>query len=112
GNKKNEVWPVAPFITVACIPFFDLGNDLKNNPAFLAWDFMEKNIYNHEGFIVESLDANNLDKEGRPQQNCNFVVGMDILTPALMIENAFSGLIWEYFMRNRFIQSACRLVFK
>ncbi|MGE4356962.1 MAG: glucoamylase family protein [Candidatus Omnitrophota bacterium] len=112
GNKKNGVWPIAPFITIACLPFFSLEDDLRNNPAFLAWDFMERNIYNHEGFVVESLDANFLDKEGKPQQNCNFIVGMDILTPALMIENAFSGLIWKYFMRNRNIQNALRLVFE
>ncbi|MCM8783910.1 MAG: PKD domain-containing protein [Candidatus Omnitrophica bacterium] len=112
GNKKNEVWPIAPFITIACIPFFDLEDDLKNNPAFLAWDFMEKNIYNHEGFIVESLDANSLDKEGRPQQNSSFIVGMDVLTPVLMIENAFSGLIWEYFMRNYYVQKAIDIVFR
>lgn len=111
GNKKNGVWPIAPFITISCLAFFDLENDLKNNPAFLAFDFMEKNIYNHEGFIIESLDANSLDKEGKPQQNCSFVVGMDILTPALMIENAFSGLIWEYFMRNYYIKQAVSLVF-
>ncbi|MCM8798433.1 MAG: hypothetical protein NC821_03070 [Candidatus Omnitrophica bacterium] len=111
GNKKNGVWPIAPFITIACLPFFDLEGDLKNNPAFLAWDFMEKNIYNHEGFVIESLDANDLDREGRPKENCSFVVGMDILTPALMVENAFTGLIWEYFMRNYYIQSALKLVF-
>ncbi|MFN7170817.1 MAG: glucoamylase family protein, partial [Candidatus Omnitrophota bacterium] len=55
GNKKNGVWPVAPFITISCLPFFSLENDFKNNPAFIAWDFMEKNIYNHEGFVIASL---------------------------------------------------------
>lgn len=112
GNKKNDVWPIAPFISIACLPFFDLENDFKNNPAFLSWDFMEKNIYNHEGFIIESLDSNDLDKEGRPKPNCSFIVGMDILTPALMLENAFSGLIWEYFMRNYYINRAVSLVFQ
>jgi hypothetical protein len=110
-NQKNGVWPIAPFITIATLPFFDLENDFKNNPAFLAWDFMERNIYNHEGFVVESLDAHSLDAQGRPRQNSNYIVGMDILTAALMIENALSGLIWEHFMRNQYVQRACELVF-
>lgn len=110
-NKKNNVWPIAVHAAISALPFFNLENDFKDNHAFLAWDFMEKNIYNHEGFIIESLDANSLDDEGRPRQNSNYTVGMDILTPALMLENAFSGLIWEYFMRNQYVQNACRLVF-
>jgi len=111
GNKKNDVWPIAVHAAVTTLPFFDLENDFKYNPAFLAWDFMEKNIYNHEGFIIESLDANSLDKDGRPRPNSNYTVGMDVLTPALMLENAFSGLIWDYFMRNQYVKRACELAF-
>ncbi len=110
-NKKNGVWPIASHAAISALPFFNCDGDFKDNPAFLTWDFMEKNMYNHEGFIIESLDANTLDKEGRPFSNSAFTVGMDILTPAIMIENAFSGFVWKYFMQNRRIRNACEMVF-
>lgn len=110
-NKKNGVWPIAAHAAISTLPFFDCNGDFKDSPAFLAWNFMEKNIYNHEGFIIESLDANTLDKEGRPSSNSAFTVGMDILTPAIMLENTFSGFVWKYFMQNRRIRSVCKMVF-
>ena len=47
-----------------------------------------------------------VDENGIPEVNSHWLVGMDIIFPAVMIENYFSGLIWDNFMRNFYVQFA------
>jgi len=47
-----------------------------------------------------------LDHNGVPEVSSNWIVGMDVIFPALMVENYFSEFIWENFMQSRNIQFA------
>lgn len=108
-NKRNGIWPVSTYAAASTIPFFDVP--LKDNPGFKALKFMYPNMTDRTGLLIQSLDANNLDEDGRPKVNSNWMVGMDILTPPIMIENYLSGLVWNTFMRNENIKFALDSIF-
>lgn len=104
-NDKNGIKPVAPHASIACLPFFD-DLPILENPAFKNFSKIRNRAVDRSGLIIQSLDASRVDENGIPQVNSHWLVGMDIIYPVLMIENYFTGLIWENFMSNSCIQLA------
>lgn len=104
-NQKNGVRPVAPYASIASLPFFE-DRPLRENPAFRNFLKVHQRAVDRSGLLIESLDASRVDEEGIPEVNSHWLVGMDIVFPALMIENYFSNLIWDNFMRNFYVQFA------
>lgn len=109
-NEKNGVRPIAPHAGIACLPFFE-ELPITENPAFKLFLKVHEKAVDRSGLLVESLDASRLDEKGLPEVNSHWLVGMDIIYPALMIENYFTGLIWDNFMRNFYIKFAILKVF-
>ncbi|MDP8233261.1 MAG: glucoamylase family protein [Candidatus Saelkia tenebricola] len=104
-NDKNGIRPVAPYASIGSLPFFD-DQPLLENPSFKMFAKIRTKAVDRSGLLVESLDASKLDSNGIPEVNSHWLVGMDIVFPALMIENYFSGLIWDNFMNNFQVQFA------
>ena len=104
-NNKNGIKPVAPYAAFSCLPFFD-NQPLLENPSFKMFAKTHTKAVDRSGLLIESLDAANLDSSGIPEVNSHWLVGMDIIFPALMIENYFTGLIWDNFMSNFQVQFA------
>ena len=59
-------------------------------------------VWGRYGFV----DSFNLDKDWYS----DIVIGIDQGPILLMIENYLTGFVWRYFMRNRYIQRAMKLV--
>ncbi|MDP8253047.1 MAG: glucoamylase family protein [Candidatus Kaelpia aquatica] len=104
-NSKNGIKPVAPYAAIGSIPFFQ-EYAILDNPAFLMFYEIRDKAFDKSGLLVESMDAGSLDHNGVPEVSSNWIVGMDVIFPALMVENYFSEFIWENFMQSRNIQFA------
>jgi hypothetical protein len=104
-NSKNGIKPVAPYAAIGSMPFFQ-EKALLENPAFLMFYQIRGSAVDSTGLLIESLDAASLDSNGAPNVNSHWIVGIDVIFPALMVENYFSEFIWDNFMRSRNIQFA------
>ncbi len=104
-NSKNGIKPVAPYAAIGSMPFFQ-EQAILDNPAFLMFYKIRNKAFDKTGLLVESVDAGSLDHNGVPEVNSHWIVGMDVIFPALMVENYFSEFIWENFMQSRSIQFA------
>ncbi|MDD5613620.1 MAG: glucoamylase family protein [Candidatus Omnitrophica bacterium] len=104
-NNKNGIKPVAPYAALGSLPFFD-DRPILENPAFRMFYKVRNKAVDRSGLLIESLDAGCLDEGGVPVVNSDWLVGMDIIFPAIMIENYFSDLIWDNFMRSSSVQFA------
>jgi hypothetical protein len=109
-NDKNGVKPVAPYAAIGALPFFE-ELPLTQNPAFRFFAKVHKKIVDRSGLLIESLDAGRIGPDGLPEVNSHWLVGMDIVFPALMIENYFTNLVWDNFMSNFYIQYSLLKVF-
>ncbi len=104
-NSKNGIKPIAPYAAIGSMPFFQ-EQAILDNPAFLMFYKVRNKAFDKTGLLVESIDAGSLDYDGVPEVNSHWVVGMDVIFPALMVENYFSEFVWENFMQSRNIQFA------
>ncbi|MDP8216458.1 MAG: glucoamylase family protein [Candidatus Kaelpia imicola] len=104
-NSKNGIKPVAPYAAIGSMPFFQ-EYAILDNPAFLMFYKIRDKAFDRSGLLVESMDAGSLDREGVPEVNSHWIVGMDVIFPALMVENYFSEFIWKNFMQSRNVQFA------
>jgi len=104
-NSKNGIKPIAPYAAIGSLPFFQ-DKAILDNPAFLMFHKIKGKAFDNTGLLVESIDAASLDEDGAPEISSHWIVGMDVIFPALMVENYFSEFIWENFMQSRNIQFA------
>jgi len=109
-NDKNGIKPVAPYAVIGSLPFF-YELPLLENPAFRFFAKVHNKIVDRSGLLIESLDAGRIGCDGLPKVNSHWLVGMDIIFPALMIENYFTNLVWDNFMNNFYIQYSLLKIF-
>jgi hypothetical protein len=105
--KDNKYDCVATYASASAIVFF--SENLKKNIAFHSFKnlYKSKNMTNWTGFISESVVAS----DPSLPQACDYVVGMNVMCPAVSIENFRSKSIWNAFMSNKYIQQSCSVIF-
>ncbi len=101
ASAGNHDGTIAPYASIASMPFTP---DLSYNALKAMLQKYGALIWGKYGFV----SAFNIDQNWFSDQ----YIGIDQGDILLMIENHRSGLIWEYFMQNEYIQTAmCRLGF-